>query len=144
MNQLFCCLVTKSCPTVLRPLLQPTRLCCPWDFPGKITGVACHFLQHEIFLTQGLNLSLLHWQTDSLPPSHQCCVFSHIQLFVSPQTVAHQTPLSMEFSRQEDLSGLPFPSQEPPGKPINHQFQLALYSYSALGWTRSSLIPLPH
>ena len=24
--------------------LQPTRLLCPWDFPGKDTGVACHFL----------------------------------------------------------------------------------------------------
>ena len=23
---------------------QPTRLCCPWDFPGKNTGVGCHFL----------------------------------------------------------------------------------------------------
>ena len=23
---------------------QPTRLCCPWDSPGKITGVGCHFL----------------------------------------------------------------------------------------------------
>ena len=24
--------------------LQPTRLCCPWDFPGKSTGVGCHHL----------------------------------------------------------------------------------------------------
>ena len=23
---------------------QPTRLCCPWDSPGKNTGVGCHFL----------------------------------------------------------------------------------------------------
>ena len=23
---------------------QPTRLLCPWDFPGKNTGVGCHFL----------------------------------------------------------------------------------------------------
>ena len=29
---------------------------------------------------------------------------------VTPWTVAHQAPLSMEFSRQEYLSGLPFPS----------------------------------
>ena len=27
----------------------------PWDFPGKNTGVGCHFLLLEIFLTQGLN-----------------------------------------------------------------------------------------
>ena len=37
---------------------------------------------------------------------------SHVQLFVSPLTVAHQALLSMELSRQEYWSGLPFP---PPG-----------------------------
>ena len=26
------------------PRRQPTRLLCPWDSPGKNTGVACHFL----------------------------------------------------------------------------------------------------
>ena len=36
--------------------------------------------------------------------------FSHVQLFVTPWTVAHQAPLSMRFSRQEYWSGLPFPS----------------------------------
>ena len=32
----------------------------PWDFPGKSTGVGCHFLLQEIFPTQGLNPGLLH------------------------------------------------------------------------------------
>ena len=35
--------------------LEPSRLLCPWDFPGKNTGVGCHFLLQGIFLTQGLN-----------------------------------------------------------------------------------------
>ena len=35
---------------------------------------------------------------------------SHVRLFVTPWTVAHQPPPSMEFSRQEYWSGLPFPS----------------------------------
>ena len=35
---------------------------------------------------------------------------SRFQLFVTPWTVAHQAPPSMEFSRQEYWSGLPFPS----------------------------------
>ena len=35
---------------------------------------------------------------------------SHVQLFATPWTVAHQAPLSMGFSRQEYWSGLPFPS----------------------------------
>ena len=40
--------------------LYPTRLLCPWDSPGKNAGVGCHFYLQGIFLTQGLNLDLLH------------------------------------------------------------------------------------
>ena len=36
--------------------------------------------------------------------------FSHVQLFVTPWTVAYQAPPSMGFSRQEYWSGLPLPS----------------------------------
>ena len=38
------------------------------------------------------------------------CARCHVQLFVTSWTVIHQAPLSMEFSKQEDWSGLPFPS----------------------------------
>ena len=84
-----------------------------------------------IFLTQRSNLCLLcllHWQADSLylwnPGSpkalvrereRECvcvcvcvCVFSHARLFVTHG----QVPLSMDISRQEYWSGLPFPSPE--------------------------------
>ena len=36
------------------------RLLCPWDFPGKNTGMGCHFLLQGIFPTQGSNVRLLH------------------------------------------------------------------------------------
>ena len=54
----------------------PWAIACqaPWDFPGKNTGVSCHFLLQRIFPTQGLNvclLHLLHWQVDSLPLNQQ-------------------------------------------------------------------------
>ena len=52
--------------------LTTSRLLCPWNSPGRNTGVGSHSLQ-RIFLTQGLNLCLLlllHWQVDSLPLSH--------------------------------------------------------------------------
>ena len=39
--------------------LWATRLLCPWDFPGKNTGIGCHFLLQGIFPTQGSNLHLL-------------------------------------------------------------------------------------
>ena len=37
-------------------------------------------------------------------------MLSFIRLFVTPWTVAHQAPLSMEFSRQGSWRGLPFPT----------------------------------
>ena len=36
------------------------RLLCPWDSPGKNTGVVCHAFLQGIFLTQGLNPHLLY------------------------------------------------------------------------------------
>ena len=33
---------------------------CPWDSPGKNTGVGCHALLQEIFQTQESNSGLLH------------------------------------------------------------------------------------
>ena len=39
-----CCLITKSCLTLQPHELEPARLLCLRDFPGKNTGVCCHFL----------------------------------------------------------------------------------------------------
>ena len=67
--------VVQLCLTLLQPhVLWSTRLLCPWNFPGKNTGVVCHFIFQGIFPTQGSNpclLCLLHWQVDSLPLRHQ-------------------------------------------------------------------------
>ena len=46
-------------------------------------------------------------------PQKTIYVFSCVRLFVTPWTVAHQGPLSMEFPRQEYWSVLPLPT---PGK----------------------------
>ena len=49
------------------------RLVCPWNFPGKNTGVGCHFLLQGIFLTEGSNPGLLHllcWQVGASPLCH--------------------------------------------------------------------------
>ena len=65
-------LVAKLCQTFLEPHgLQPARLLCPQDFPGKDTEVGCHFLLQGVFPAQELNLHLLPWQVDSLPVSCQ-------------------------------------------------------------------------
>ena len=53
-------LVAQSCRLFITPWTVPTRLLCPWDFPGKNNGLDCHFLFQSIFPTQGSNLCLLH------------------------------------------------------------------------------------
>ena len=60
----------QSCPTLGLYGQETARLLCPWDSPGKNTGVGCHALLQGIFLTQASNLPLLHllrWQVGSLP-----------------------------------------------------------------------------
>ena len=43
-------------------------------------SVGCHFLIQGIFLTQGLNLSLLRWQADYLPLSHRGSPFFLVEV----------------------------------------------------------------
>src|SRR5574341_473485 len=76
--------------SVLPHRWQPTRLPHPWDSPGKDIGVGCHFL-----------LQCIKVKVKSL---------SHVRLFVTQWTAAHQAPPSLGFSRQGHWSGLPFPS----------------------------------
>ena len=54
-------LVAKSCPTLATPWMvaHPGSSLCPWDFPGKNTGMGYHFFLQGIFPTQGLNPHLL-------------------------------------------------------------------------------------
>ena len=52
------------------PWTVARQLLCPWDSPGKNTGMGCYAFLQRIFLIQGLSphvLHLLHWQEGSLP-----------------------------------------------------------------------------
>ena len=73
--------------------LQPSRLLCQWDSPGKNTGVGCHFLLQGIFPTEGLNPHLLclpHLQADSLPLHHLGSpIYLFIYLFIFFANVTH-------------------------------------------------------
>ena len=51
--------------------LSSVRLLCPWDSPGKNTGVGCHFLLQGTFSTQGSNPGLLHCRQILYSLSHQ-------------------------------------------------------------------------
>ena len=70
-----CAKLLQSCLTLCDSMDHgPPHSLCPWDSPGKNTGVDCCALLQGIFSTQGLNphfLNLLHWFVDSsslVPP----------------------------------------------------------------------------
>ena len=123
-----------------------SRFLCPWDSPGKDTGVDCHSFLQGIFLSRRSNPGLLHCrQILSCLSYREALQFnsvqslSRVQLFATPWTVALQASLSVGFSRQAYWSRLSFPSpgnlpdpgieprspalqtdslpSEPPGKP---------------------------
>ena len=114
---------------------QPTRFLCPWDSPGKNTGVGCHFLLHQAVSAAAKFLQscpTLWDPTDGSPPGSTipgilqartpewvAISFSnawkrkvkvkslHVWLLATPWTTAYQAPPSMGFSRQRYWSGLP-------------------------------------
>ena len=98
-------------------------LLCPWDFPGKNTGVGCHFLLQGVFLTQGLNhvscTSCIgrwvpyHWRDLEAHNNVQALgklSFMELDWSSTPWTAAYQAPPPMGFSREEYWSGVPLPS----------------------------------
>ena len=68
-QRIVTCIHAQSCPTLCNPIDCSLPGSSPWNFPGKNTGVGCHFRLQGIFPTQGWNPHLLpplHWQANSL------------------------------------------------------------------------------
>ena len=94
-------------------LVQPIRM----DFKAGILESGKQILKNPLKIMLRIN-----------PPTRSVCTafllalrtkvkvkvksLSHVRLFETPWTVAHQAPLSMEFPRQEYWGGLPFPPPE--------------------------------
>ena len=68
-------LAVQLCPTLRPNGLLLTKLLCPWNSPGKNTGLGYHVLLQGIFPTQGLNLGL--------PPCRQ--ILYHLSHQGSPE-----------------------------------------------------------
>ena len=81
------------------------RLLCPWDFPGKNTGVGCHFFLQGIFPDQGSNLCLLcltywqavlyHWATWEAP-----FIYIHVSILYQILGIDMYTPLYLKDNQQ--------------------------------------------
>ena len=68
----YVCVSHSVISNSLRPHgLEPSRLFCLWDSPGKNTGVGCHVLLQGIFPTQGSNPGLLYCRRILYHLSHQ-------------------------------------------------------------------------
>ena len=67
----ICRACAQSCLTLRPHRLQPTRLLCPWDSPGKNTGLGCHACLQGIFPIQGSNPGLLRCRQILYCLSHQ-------------------------------------------------------------------------
>ena len=66
------------------PWTVASRLLCPWDSPGKSTGVGCHFLLQGIFPTQGSNSGLPHCKQTFYHPSRQGSPQSRVSFISLP------------------------------------------------------------
>ena len=86
--------------------LQPPRLLCAWDSPGKNTGVGCHFLLQGIFPTQKPNPGLLQCRQILYRLSYEGSIatkvvissvqsLSRVRLLVTPWTATCPASLSI-------------------------------------------------
>ena len=92
----------QSCPTLCDPIDGSPPDCCPWDSPGKNTGVGCHFLLHtrvwdECSFVQQFEHSLvlpffeIGMKTDFFQSCAHCWVF---QIFCKLSAAVSQHHLS--------------------------------------------------
>ena len=106
----------QSCPTLCNPQMAAHQASCPWNSPGKNTGVGCHFL-----------LQCMRVKSES--EVAQSC-----PTLVTPWTAAYQAPPSMGFSRQKYWSGVPLPSlssfTKPAQIPVFHSQHVILAKFS--------------
>ena len=76
--------------------LQPTRLLCPWDFPGKRTGVGCHRLVHGLHWASLLELCILWFWTMCDDYSITQNSFNALRILcalpIYPSSTPHLTP----------------------------------------------------
>ena len=108
--QLLLDITDKQVPLTLKAGCFITQMVL-WKMPFHLRMIIVASSLRFAFLCQWISKllnELINLQCLSCKLSH----FSHVWLFATPWTVAHQAPLSKGFSRQEYWSGLPCP---PPG-----------------------------
>ena len=114
---------------------KPTRLLCPWDSPGKNTGLGCHFLlqcmkvKSESEVTQ--SCLTLSDPMDCIPPGSSIHEISEARVLEWGAIVFSHSLLSssMGFPRHHYWRGLPFPT---PGDLSNPRYNPVSCKFLAL------------
>ena len=119
--------------------------------PGKNTGMGCRALLcvMVVYISDNREHDLcLHLKNREFMCACMCMCYSLscVRLFAIPWTVARQAPLSIEFSRKECWSGLPFPSlgdlPDPGNLGVLHCSRRSLLKYNV--WISHGFTCIPH
>ena len=87
------------------------NLCSPYMTKNDLFNLfRLDFLSCKVEILTDAYTVVQSWVLNVLIKVWKVKLLSHVQLFVTPWTIAHQAPPSMKFSRREYWSGLPFPS----------------------------------
>ena len=110
------------------PGLWPARPLCPWDSPGKNTGVGCHFLLQGIFPTQESNLCHLladgfftteppgkpiknqryfNFQKQTAPNHHTHTCVHGTYVYTDPPVTGQELPAGLRVTTSRDVSPRP-------------------------------------
>ena len=134
----MCVLVAQSCLTVCNPIdyTQLTRLLCPWNCPGKNTGVGSHSLLHGIFPARGSNPGLLHCRQILYYLSH------HGSGFIKEKTLTLSTFLRLYLNNESESevaqSCLTLCDSMDCGPPGFSIFQERILEWIAISFSRGS------
>ena len=87
----------QSCSTLCNAMDCSSPGSSVLDSPGKNTGAGCHAFLQIIFLTQGWNPHLIHWQAGSLPLAPPGCTRAGICDVLLVQTDSFTGPGLMKW-----------------------------------------------
>ena len=143
------CMHAPSCLTLLQPHgLLPARLFCPWNFPGKNTGVDSHFL---------LQIDMFRWVKLISSKFEKCCLLNNLrnssseesreifQILIDLLVRKHlglQMPYSLLYVHTQSCLTLWDPlDYSPPGSTVHGIFQARILEWVAISSSRGSFQP---
>ena len=122
--------------------LLPTRLLCPWDSPGKSTGMGFHTLLQGMVPTQESNPGLLHCRKILYQLGHQGNIYPWYGFQVEKSMAPHSSTLAWKIPWTEERGRL----QSMRSLRVGHNWETSLSLFTFMHWRRKwkpTLVFLP-